>query len=91
MKNKTYLLNTMLAAVLTLALLIAVLVRTFFPIIIIPALDLPNMVLISGLAVGAAQFLTWSFSCVFLPPMSTAIRTSVFSFVGALIDLLYIP
>ena len=51
----------------------------------------PNMVLISGPAVGAAQFLTWSFSCVFLPPMSTALRTSVFSFVGALIDLLYIP
>jgi len=28
---------------------------------------------------------------VFLPPVSTAIRTSVFSFVGALDDLLYTP
>ena len=27
----------------------------------------------------------------FLPPMSTAIRTSAFSFVGALDDLLYFP
>ena len=50
-----------------------------------------NTVLISGPAVGAAQILICSFSSVFLPPMSTAIRTSVFSFVGALNDLLYIP
>ena len=50
-----------------------------------------NTVLISGPAVGAAQILFWSYSCVFLPPMSTAIRTSVFSFVGALKVLLYFP
>ena len=50
-----------------------------------------NTVLISGPAVGAAQILIWSYSCVFLPPVSTAIRTSVFSFVGALDDLLYTP
>ena len=47
-----------------------------------------NTVLISGPAVGAAQILTWSYSCVFLPPVSTAVRTSVFSFVGALSVLL---
>ena len=56
---------------------------------------LPRMpsdtVLISGPAVGAAQILIWSYSCVFLPPMSTAIRASAFSFVGALNDLLYVP
>ena len=50
-----------------------------------------NTVLISGPAVGAAEILIWSYSCVFLPPVSTAIRTSAFSFVGALNDLLYIP
>ena len=50
-----------------------------------------NTVLISGPAVGAAQILTWSYSCVFLPPMSTAIRTGAFSFVGPFNDLLYIP
>jgi len=32
-----------------------------------------NTVLISGPAVGAAQILIWSYSSVFLPPMSTAI------------------
>ena len=50
-----------------------------------------NTVLISGPAVGAAQTLIWSYSPVFLPPMSTAIRTSMFSSVGALSDLLYTP
>ena len=37
-----------------------------------------NSALISGPAVGAAQVLIWSYSCVFLPPMSTAIKASVF-------------
>ena len=50
-----------------------------------------NTVLISVPAVGAAQILIWSYSCVFLPPMSTAIRTSAFSFAGVLNVLLYIP
>ena len=50
-----------------------------------------NSMLFTGLALGAAQILIWSYSCVFLPPMSTTIRTSAFSFVGALNILLYIP
>ena len=43
-----------------------------------------NTVLVSGSAVGASQILIWSYCCMFLPPMATAIRTSAFSFVGAL-------
>ena len=50
-----------------------------------------NTVLISGPAVGTTHILICSYSSVFLPLMSTAIRTGVFSFVGALNDLLYIP
>ena len=49
-----------------------------------------NTVLISGPAVEGAQSLIWSHSYVFLCPVSTAIRTHVFSFVGALSDFLYI-
>ena len=49
-----------------------------------------NSVLISRPAVRAAQILICSYSSVFLPPMFTAIRTSAFSLVGALNDLLYI-
>ena len=41
-----------------------------------------NTVLISGPAVGAAQILIWSYSSVFLPPVSTVISTSAFSSVG---------
>lgn len=47
MKNKTYILNTLLAAVLGLALLVCQLVRTFAPLVIIPSLDVPNLVLLS--------------------------------------------
>ena len=36
-----------------------------------------NTVLISGPALGAAQILIWSYSCVFLIPMSTAVRTLI--------------
>ena len=43
-----------------------------------------NTVLVSGPAVGAAQILIWLYSYVFLPPVSTAIRASAFSSVGAL-------
>jgi len=51
MKKNTCTLNTMLAAVLGIACLIAVLVRTFAPAVIIPTLNIPNIVLISLVAV----------------------------------------
>lgn len=57
MKNKTYLLNTLLTAVLGAALLVAVLVRTFAPGIIIPALNIPNMVLLCLVALLLDHYL----------------------------------
>ena len=50
-----------------------------------------NTVLISGPAVGTAQILIWPYSCMLLPPVSMAIRTSEFSPVGALSGLWHIP
>ena len=47
--------------------------------------------LVSGPAVVTAQNIIWSYSCVFLPPVSTAVRTSLLSFVRTLNALLYIP
>lgn len=47
MKEKTYFLNTMLAAVLGTVLVVFVLIRTFLPNFIIPKLEIPNMVLLS--------------------------------------------
>lgn len=50
MKNKTYVLNTLLAVVLGVYLMICVFVRTFAPAIIIPKASIPNMVLLSLVA-----------------------------------------
>ncbi len=47
MKNQKYFLNTALAVIFGLVLLALVLIRTFAPAIILPKLDIPNMVLIS--------------------------------------------
>lgn len=58
MKERTYLLNTVLAAVLCLALLILSLLRTFIPAIILPELNLPNMVLVSLVALLIDHYAT---------------------------------
>ena len=47
MKKNTYILNTLLAIVVFAALLIAVIVRTVSPAVIIPTWNIPNLVLIS--------------------------------------------
>ena len=47
MNKKTYTLNTLLAVTLGAALLACVVVRTFWPRMILPVLDIPNMVLVS--------------------------------------------
>lgn len=55
--KKTYLLNTFLAVVTALGLLIAVLVRTFQPAAILPEMSVPNLVLISLAALLLDYFL----------------------------------
>ena len=57
MNKKTYTLNTLLAVVLGAALLVCVLVRTFAPRMILPQLDIPNLVLISLIALVADHYL----------------------------------
>lgn len=47
MKNKSYLLNMVLTAGLGALLLVCVLVKTFLPGVILPALDIPGITLIS--------------------------------------------
>lgn len=47
MNKKTYTLNTLLAVTLGAVLLACVVVRTFWPRMILPVLDIPNMVLVS--------------------------------------------
>ena len=50
MKNNKYFLNTALTAVVCIALAVCVLLRTFIPAIILPQLSIPNMVLLSLIA-----------------------------------------
>lgn len=57
MKNKTYLLNTLLAVVLGVWLLVCVVVKTFAPAVILPRLDVPNLVLISLAALLLDHFI----------------------------------
>lgn len=57
MKDKTYILNTILTVVLGAAALTAALVRAFAPIVIIPALNVPNMVLVSLAALLVDHYL----------------------------------
>lgn len=57
MKNKTYLLNTLLAGIVGAGLLAAVLVRTFQPAAILPELSIPNLTLVSLVALLLDHFL----------------------------------
>ena len=57
MKNKTYVLNTILAAALCLYLLGAVLVRSFLPLVILPEANIPNLTLISLIALVLEHYL----------------------------------
>ena len=57
MKNKTYLLNTFLAAVVGIALLACVVVRAFFPAVILPKANIPNLVLLGLIALVLDHYL----------------------------------
>lgn len=58
MKNNQYFLNTLLAIVVFAACAIALLVRVWLPAAIIPALNIPNMVALSVIALLLEHFLT---------------------------------
>ena len=58
MKNNKYLLNTILAIVVFAACAIALVVRVLIPAAIIPPLNIPNMVLLSVIALLLEHFLT---------------------------------
>ena len=57
MKNKTYILNTLLAVVLGVYLLVCVLIRSFAPAIILPKPNVPNLVLLSLIALVLDHYL----------------------------------
>lgn len=86
MKNKTYTLNTILAAVLGAALLICILVRTFAPRIILPELDIPNLVMISLVALVLDHYLAPNAErCYICIPVFSAITFGLLPFAAAFV------
>ena len=89
MKNKTYTLNTLLAAVLSIALLVCILLRTLAPRIILPQLDIPNMVLISLVALVLDHYMApGAKRCYICIPVFAAITFGLLPFAACFVGIL---
>ena len=89
MKNKTYTLNTLLAAVLSVTLLICVLVRTLAPRMILPQLDIPNMVLISLVALVLDHYIApGAKRCYICIPLFAAVTFGLLPFAACFVGIL---
>ena len=89
MDKKTYTLNTILAILLGAVLLAYVLVRTFLPNFIIPALDIPNMVLISLAALVLDHYLApGAKRCYICIPVFSALTFGLLPFAACFVGAL---
>ena len=85
MKKNTYTLNTLLAVVLGVILLITVIVRAFAPRIILFELDIPNLVLISLVTLLLDHYLApGADRCYICIPVFSAITFAALSFAAYL-------
>ena len=83
MKNRTYVLNTALAVVMTLVLITCILLRTFCPWVIIPVLNIPNMALLSLIALLADHYLAKNAKrCYICIPVFAALTFGVLPYVA---------
>lgn len=86
MNKKTYTLNTLLAVVLGAALLICVFVRTFLPRMILPVLDIPNLVLVSLIALLLDHYLApGAKRCYICVPVFSAITFGLLPFAACFV------
>ena len=86
MKNKTYILNLFLTAVLGIYLLVCILVRTFAPAIILPKATVPNMVLISLVALVLDHYLVpGAKRCYICIPVLSAFAFGLLPFAACLV------
>ena len=86
MKNKTYTLNTILAALFGAVLLVCVFVRTFAPRIILPELDIPNLVLVSLVALVLDHYLAPEADrCYICIPVFSAITFGLLPYAAAFV------
>ena len=89
MKNKLYTLNTLLAAVVGAALLACVIVRTVAPMIILPELDIPNMVLLSLIALVLDHYITpGAKRCYICIPVLAAVTFGLLPFAACFVGAL---
>lgn len=87
MNKKTYTLNTLLAAVLGAVLLVCVLVRTFWPRMILPVPDIPNLVLISLIALLLDHYLApGADRCYICIPVFSAITFGLLPFAACFVE-----
>lgn len=81
MKNKTYVLNSILACVLGVFLLVLIFVRALAPQIILPHLDIPMLVLISLVALVLDDYLApGAKRCYICIPLFSAITFGLLTF-----------
>ena len=86
MKNKTYMLNTFLAGVFGIYLLAAIVVRTFFPQIILPKANIPNLVLVSLVSLVLDHYLVPDAKrCYICIPVFSAITFGVLPYAAAFV------
>ena len=84
MKNRTYLLNALLAAVLGIYFLTAIIIRAFAPQIILPKANIPNMVLISLAALVLDHYLfPGAKRCYICIPVFSAITFGLLPYAAA--------
>ena len=89
MEKKMYTLNTLLAVILGAALLVAVLVRTFAPAVILPELDIPNMVLVTLTALLLDHYLApGAKRCYICIPVFSAVTFGLLPFAACFVGAL---
>ena len=84
MNDKKYMLNTFLAVILGVILLAMIVVRTFFPAVILPEANIPNLVLVSLIALVLDHYLApGAVRCYICIPVVSAVTFGLYSFVSA--------
>ena len=88
MKENKYLLNTVLAVVFFIALLICVLVRSFAPAVILPRLNIPGMVLLALIALLLDHYLSKGAKrCYLCIPVLSALTFGLLPFACGFVTL----
>lgn len=84
MNDKKYVLNTFLAVIVGAFLLGCVVVRTFFPAVILPEANIPNLVLISLVALVLDHYLAAGAQrCYICIPVFAAVTFGLFPYLSA--------